>query len=57
MNRVICAWCHDVLVDGDPQLPISHGICRPCAKVVTAHAAAAERIIDDYRAARKGQVA
>jgi hypothetical protein len=57
MNRIVCAWCKEVLVDGDPQLPASHGICRPCAKAVTAHAAAAERIIDTYRAAQKGSEA
>lgn len=29
--RVICAWCEKVLRDGDPRLPISHGMC-PCCK-------------------------
>lgn len=30
--RVVCAWCEDVLEEGDPGADISHGICGPCER-------------------------
>lgn len=29
--KTVCAWCDDVITDGDPDGPISHGICPECA--------------------------
>lgn len=31
--RVVCAWCRDVISEGDPSR-VSHGICLPCAAEV-----------------------
>jgi len=28
---VLCAWCCKVIRDGNPDVPVSHGICDPCA--------------------------
>jgi hypothetical protein len=28
--KVICAWCGLLIRDGDPKLPISHGLCVNC---------------------------
>jgi hypothetical protein len=29
---LICAWCKRVMRAGDPELPISHGMCPACRK-------------------------
>jgi hypothetical protein len=29
--RLICSWCDVVIREGDPKLPVSHGICTGCA--------------------------
>lgn len=31
---VICAWCRCLLVRGEPDSPISYGICVPCQGVL-----------------------
>ena len=31
-SRVICAWCKVVIEDGDPEMPVSHGMCLDCEK-------------------------
>lgn len=33
--KTICAWCGTVLQEG-PGVPVSHGICGPCAERVRA---------------------
>lgn len=34
--RIVCAWCTRTIKDGDPALPVSHGICPECdEKLVT----------------------
>ncbi len=33
--KTVCAWCGTVLKDG-PGVPVSHGICQPCAASVRA---------------------
>ena len=30
--RVVCAWCTRRLQEGDAPTPVSHGVCRECAK-------------------------
>lgn len=30
--RVICAWCSQVLCEGDPGAPTSHTACDACAR-------------------------
>lgn len=33
-ETAICAWCGTTIREGDPNLPVTHGICPPCkAKV------------------------
>lgn len=27
---VICAWCETTMSEGDPAVPVTHGICRMC---------------------------
>jgi hypothetical protein len=27
---IICAWCRRVVVVGNPELPVSHGLCAAC---------------------------
>ena len=34
MNPITCAWCRAILDQGDPDLPVSHGICDDCAKII-----------------------
>lgn len=34
--KTICAWCGCVIADGPADGPVSHGACRPCAKIVLA---------------------
>lgn len=29
-TTIICAWCGDKVHDGDPGLPVSHGLCSRC---------------------------
>jgi len=29
--RVVCAWCGAVTRDGDPDAPVTHGVCDTCA--------------------------
>jgi uncharacterized protein YlaI len=28
--KVVCSWCDRVMREGDPKLPISHGLCQAC---------------------------
>jgi hypothetical protein len=30
----VCAWCKKVLVPGNPEHGISHGICSPCSSTL-----------------------
>lgn len=30
--RVVCAWCADVMVEGDPGATTSHGLCESCER-------------------------
>ena len=34
MNKIICAWCGKVMKEGEE--PVSHGICKECAKKIEA---------------------
>lgn len=36
MFKVVCAWCKDVMQDGDETNGISHGMCKPCADTMYA---------------------
>jgi hypothetical protein len=29
--HTICAWCQEILLEGDRSKPISHGICEKCS--------------------------
>lgn len=29
---VICAWCGEIMVEGDSGAPVSHGLCRGCQR-------------------------
>jgi len=33
--KVVCAWCNKTLSPGDPDGPISHGVCAECAAKMT----------------------
>jgi hypothetical protein len=35
-HPVVCSWCRATLREGDPALPVSHSICKPCAAKVEA---------------------
>lgn len=30
LMTILCSWCGRVMRQGDPKLPISHGICPSC---------------------------
>lgn len=30
VGATVCAWCKGVIKAGDPNLPVSHGICEGC---------------------------
>jgi hypothetical protein len=30
----VCSWCEEIMEEGDPGAPVSHGICRTCAEDV-----------------------
>jgi hypothetical protein len=32
--RTVCAWCGDLIRDGSPEGPVSHGICSRCQPIV-----------------------
>ena len=32
VGKTVCAWCGKLIKDGDPYLPVSHGMCETCAK-------------------------
>jgi hypothetical protein len=34
--RIVCAWCGEVLEEGDPGAETSHGICATCDATVEA---------------------
>jgi len=48
--RVICAWCHVVLHEGDAPEPVSHGICAACEDRVW-HREQLVEIDDEFKAA------
>lgn len=29
-NKIVCAWCGEVICEGDDDLLVSHGICPKC---------------------------
>jgi hypothetical protein len=33
--RIECSWCKQVLEQGTPGAPVSHGICAACSAVAT----------------------
>ena len=30
--KLVCSWCDRVMREGDPKLPVSHGLCPSCAE-------------------------
>ena len=32
--KVVCAWCGVTMQEGDVDAPVSHGICKECAKAL-----------------------
>jgi hypothetical protein len=30
--KKVCAWCGNTIEEGDPSLPVTHGMCPPCEK-------------------------
>ncbi len=43
--KTICAWCQCVIREG-PEQPVSHGVCKRCAKRITQ--AESEKYRDHY---------
>jgi hypothetical protein len=33
IHPAVCSWCHEQYRAGNPDLPVTHGICGPCAEI------------------------